>query len=200
MTEPIDDKKSDEQESNQKEDGSPSEAQKTDDWIPKSVFNKTNNQLKDALKLIEEGNKAREEEKNAQLAADNKYEELYKASEAKLEPLQLEAEQATRFREALKAGNEARLARIPEDLQQLIPQFDDPIKMTLWLDTNPNLYAETVKPRAPNLDGGAGGVSSTDLPKVTAKEAELAKNFGMTVEQYAKNKVVDSETSDFETK
>ncbi len=201
MDKPNDDNTEDKQDNDQQEESPPpSEAQNTEHMIPKSRFNEVNDRLKAAEEKLKTDASERQAEKDAQLADDNEYEQLYKAAQEKLEPLKLEAEQAARFREALKAGNEARLARIPEDLQKRIPPFEDPILMGQWLDANADLYVDPAKPRAPKLDGGAGGMSSSDVTKLTAKEVEMAKNFGLTVEEYARGKVGDREQSEFETK
>lgn len=42
------------------------------------------------------------------------------------------------------------------------------------------------KQQAPNLNGGAGGGTGSDLPKLTPEQEAIARNMGVTLEVYAK--------------
>ena len=203
MTTPIDDNtpdKSDKSVGTKQEESASAGTENTEHMIPKNRFNEVNNQLKDALKLIEENKKAREAAATQKLIDDKKWEQLYATSQQEIEPLKLLAEQGARSTERLASDNAARIEGIPDDKRSLIPKFDDPIMMAEWLTDNADLYVDPAKPRAPNLDGGAGGLSTSgDAITLTAKELDMAKNFGLTPEEYARGKVSDKEQSEFET-
>jgi hypothetical protein len=172
----------------------PAEAQKPENMIPQSRFNEINNRNKELIARLDAIEKERKDAEIAQLAADNRYQELYEKTQATVEPLQKQADEAERYRNALTAGNAARLNRIPEDKQNRIPPIDDPIIMGQWLDANADLYTDPVKPTAPSLDGGSGQVGKT-APAISAKHeslADVAASLGYDVDksriaEYAKN-------------
>lgn len=190
MAEPTDDKTQPNTDTGDTpESTTPAEANKTENMIPQSRFKEVINEKNELKKRLEALEKAQEDEKTSRLAADNKYQELYETAQAKLQPLEDEAAKATRFHEALKAGNDARLQRIPEENQNRIPPVDDPIIMGLWLDANADLYTSPTKPIPPKLDGGAGGgASDGEALKLTQAEIDVAKASGMSLADFAKGK------------
>jgi len=53
----------------------------------------------------------------------------------------------------IKTSNDDRIAKLPADMQGLVPDYDDPVKLATWLDANAD---KLTRPAAPNLGNGAG--------------------------------------------
>ena len=123
------------------------------------------------------------------LEQQNKFEELYKASQsrvAELEPLQ---EQVNAFTEQIKARNERTVSNVPESMRSLIPDFgDSPQQLSAWLETNAELLSNT--PNVPKLDGGRGNAGGrTPAQKDVLELSELkrqASNLGVDWRTYAR--------------
>jgi seryl-tRNA synthetase len=160
------------------------ETQKTENMIPQSRFNQVNterNQYKAQLETLQAEQTAAQEKV---LAEQNRWQELFEAEKAKNEGLQSVQEEANQYQEAMKATNQSRIERIPEDKRSLIPDYDNPIKMSAWLDANASLLTVTGKPSPPNLDGGSGaGTNNTDAPLSAAhlRMANRARRAGFDV-------------------
>lgn len=153
----------------------PAEAQTTEThMIPKSRFDEVNQRAKDAEARLAEMQASADTAREAQLREQERYRELYEEAQAKLSTLSTFQETATKYQQALQANNEARLAQIPEDKRLLVPEYDDPVKLSAWLDNATSLLATPSAPKPPKLDGGAGGakVPATGDDKLT--DAQLA--------------------------
>lgn len=106
------------------------------------------------------------------------------AEKASLEPYK---SRAAELEEIIRKGNEALIARIPDDKRGIVPTEYPPEKLRLWLDTN---LALLVKAPAPDLDAGAGngGGSGASMPKLSDEEKRLAAAAGMSEKDYAEMK------------
>ena len=114
-------------------------------------LNNENAKHRTAAKAAE---KAAAEAEAARLAEQGKYKELWEQSRAQLdeyEPMKARLQELT---ERTQQANEARIKAIPESMRGLVPDYDDPFKLSAWLDANSAVFQ---KPQAPSLDAGAGG-------------------------------------------
>lgn len=173
----------------------PPEAKNPEHMIPKSRFDEAlteRNELRERLAALESTKRDEEEQR---LVEQNRYKELYEGRKADIDKLnEIEAEK-TRYAEAFKSSMQSRIERIPEDRRSLIPEYDDPIKLGLWLDRNESLITEPPKPTPPSLDGGSGGGSGTGVAALSANHQslmDLARASGYDIKaddvaQHAKN-------------
>lgn len=162
----------------------PSQAQNSDIMIPKPRFDEINNRYKELQAQLEQLKGERQRQQEQELEEQNKWRELAEQRQAQLEELEAIKSQAERYQQSLQATNDARIQRIPEERQSLIPEYEDPVKLSAWLDQNEALLQETPKPKAPGLDGGSGsgGSSKGDtLPANTEGIADLARQYGLPI-------------------
>lgn len=195
----------DTQEPENKELLAPAGAENTERTVPKERFNEVNEELKRLKKQVEDSEKANRDAQNAALAEQNRYKELYEALQKEVEPLRASAEKASRYESAIAERNQARIASIPKEKQLAVPPLDDPIKLEQWLDNAIPLLMEAPKPKAPNLDGGAGGNAGNGAATVLTGNlqslADVAREMGYSVDnariaQYAKKPQKASNTGD----
>ncbi len=137
-------------------------AETQENMIPHSRFNEVNTELKAAreqLAAFEKAKAAAAQEAEAaqqkQLAEQNRWKELYETETAKIAEFTPYKERWESHVTATAERNTKRLADIPEAMKSLVPEYDDPLKVSKWLDSN--WQTLTAKASSPNLDGGAGG-------------------------------------------
>jgi hypothetical protein len=87
------------------------------------------------------------------------------------------------FREAFIETLGRRIEDIPETDRHRVPDFDDPRKTMSWLDDNRDLFER--ENRAPDTDAGASGDRRQAARELTAEQKEVARQFGITDEEYA---------------
>jgi len=107
-----------------------------------------------AKTLEEQQAKAEAERKAAdakRLAEQGDWQKLAEQREADLQKLQPIQQMAEALQNRIKAGNEARIAKLPDAMQKLVPTGYGVVELSEWLDAN---YDTLVKPTAPNLDPG----------------------------------------------
>ena len=90
----------------------------------------------------------------ARLAEQGKYKELWEKSQAQLNEYEPMKARLSELTERTQQANEARIKAIPDSMKGLVPEYDDPFKLSAWLDANSAVFQ---KPQAPSLDAGAGG-------------------------------------------
>lgn len=167
----------------QQQGGAPSQALNSDIGpVPYPRFKEQNEELKalkaelDALKAEEAGRRTKE------LAEQEKWRELAVELQSKLDAITPEAKRAADLEASLKATVIARVSRLPETVQTLVPEFDDPRSTLGWLDKNEPLL---VRPTAPGLDAGPQGDARPTVT-LTAGQKAAAKLAGISEEQYIK--------------
>lgn len=142
-----------------------------------------NKELADKLEKIEAAQRAESEKK---LQEQNEWKTLYEQEKAAREALSPYKTQAEQLEADIKAENELRLARIPEEKKNLIPDGMSPAALSKYLTKNEALlFGEVQKPQAPRLDGGAGNTGGKGGVKLSDEEIILARSFGMSAEDYA---------------
>lgn len=132
---------------------------------------------------------ARQREEEQRLVDQKKWQELAEKRKRELEEALGYKERLNGMLATLAERNAARIEQVPEDMRNLIPEYDDPAKLAQWLDTS-WAFLTSAKPAAPSLNGGAG----TSAPRVnsvalTDDELKVAAAMGIKPEDYAKWKV-----------
>lgn len=88
------------------------------------------------------------------LAKQGEYQKLAEQRAAEIETLKSRAALADAYETRIKADNQARIAKVPEKLRDMIPEYTDPVKLNEWLVRNGD---KLVAPEAPKLNGGQSG-------------------------------------------
>lgn len=139
----------------------------TEHMIPKSRFDDVNNKYKDAIKRLEaleqtqqEQSEAQQKQREKELAEQNRFKELYEQAQGEIEKLKSVQSEVTRYRESFEQTLKTRLDSIPEERKHLVPEFDDPIKLSAWLDKAMSDLITPAKPTAPRIDGGSGSIAT----------------------------------------
>lgn len=135
-------------------------------------------ELEDAQKLADE----------AKLAEQQKWQELAEQRAAELKEISQYKTRYEEMLESIRASNQKRVESVPENMRSLIPDYDDPARLSSWLDANAALLS--AKPLAPNLNGAAGSGTRPGAAPVILSDDELAiaKKMNLTPEQYAEAK------------
>jgi len=120
------------------------------------------------------------------LKKQGEYQSLAERLQTEVQNLTPHRDRVVALEEILKATNATRVKRIPEHLQSFVPDMT-PENLSKWLDAN---ETKLTTPPAPNLNAGAGGGGGGGniASQLTAEELAIAKQSGLTPEQYAKQK------------
>lgn len=159
----------------------PAEAQTTEHMIPKSRFDDVNTRYKELQARLDDMEKATREAEEQRLIQQNKYQELYEMTKSELDKKQAMEDEVARYRASFENDLRAKLERVPEDKRHLVPEFDDPIKLSDWLTKAGDFLYEQPKPSAPKLDGGSGKGSTPDGKKLSAGQehvSDIARQMG----------------------
>lgn len=118
------------------------------------------------------------------LEEQGEYKPLYEEAKSRLEGYQTLEQRTQSLESVIQAGNEARIAQIPEHMRTLVPEGLTPEGVSKWLDKN--LHVLTVPP-APQTDAGVQGNPAAGV-KLSSEELEAAAIMEMTPEEYAEYK------------
>lgn len=169
------------------ESNTPAGARNTEHMIPKSRFDEINDKYKALAEKLATLEGERQQREAQTLAEQNRFKELYEQTKAQLDALQQVQQTAERFKGSLQATNESRIAQIPEEKRHLVPEFDDPVSLSAWLDrAMPDLVTMTGKPKAPSLDGGSGSPAGSSAPALSSTHdalADVAAQYGYKVDK-----------------
>lgn len=113
-------------------------------------------------------------------AAQAQHQAQLDAALSEIATLQPQAERMTVLDAYVRDAVAVRVAALPAAYRGLVPQYDDPIKMLMWLDANATLLTPL---RAPALDAGVRGDSRA--ARISNAERDIARRFGLTPQQYA---------------
>jgi hypothetical protein len=84
--------------------------------------------------------------------------------------------------ESVSESNKRRVESVPEQMRGLVPDFDDPVKLSNWLDANSQLLTT---PLAPALNGESGsGERPSDSPGLSEEQLQTARRMGLTAKEY----------------
>ena len=138
------------------------------------------------IKLREFEQKQKEAE-DAQLVKQKEWQTLAEKRAANISELEPYQSKYDSMIAAVAESNTRRVESIPETMRQLVPDFDDPLKLAGWLDANSQLLA---KPVAPTVNGSAGSIvrPGDAEPQLSAEELAVARKMGLTAQEYQKEK------------
>lgn len=173
----------------------PAEAQTTDTapaehMIPKSRFDEVNNQLKELKAAQETATQAQEAAKRERLEKQQEFEKLYNETKSQVETLTPYKLQVEGILNQTKERNAERVKAVPKEMQALVPEYDDPLKLATWLDANESVLSK--KQAAPSLDGGVGRTSQNGnaptpdeirerAARLNVSAKHLAEQYGVTL-------------------
>lgn len=139
-------------------------------------YAETSRELSDRLRAIESAQQKRLEEQG-------NYAEIAKQRAAEVESLKPAAERAVALEAIIRESNEEAIKRVPESMRSMIPTDYAPEKLQRWLAMNTALLTKTPPP---DFGAGAGTSGGSKATPLTDEQRQMAKRFGMTEEQYAK--------------
>ena len=105
-------------------------------------------------KRFREVEKAKTDAETAAMAEQGKFKELYQSAKAKADAADALQERLDAITAQAQAANERRIAAISDAMKSLVPEYDDALKLSAWLDANAAVFS---RPTPPPLDGRAGG-------------------------------------------
>lgn len=138
--------------------------------------------LEDRLSALEVSAKELEEKR---LEEQEKWQELAQKRQQEIEALRPKASVAEEQEKSLQAFLNAQIEEIPENMRSLIPEQLTTMQKLNWLATNRSLLT---KPVGPDIGAGTRGAGSSGAVKLTPEEQQVARMFGYSDEEYAKNK------------
>ena len=153
--------------------------------IPKSRHDEVleqNRKLSESLAAIETERKAETEKR---LAEQNQWKELAEKRGAELADAQAKAAQVDEYEQALSDLFDKQMAESPEDKRGLVPAYGTTKQRLEWISINRALL---VAPQPFSIGAGRQGGADNQPINLSPEEAEVARKFGMTPEEYAKNK------------
>lgn len=89
--------------------------------------------------------------------------------------LQQAQSEITAFRSSVKESNDRRITDIPERYRSMVPEYDDPVKVSQWLDANAGAF----KAELPGTDAGQHGPTPPAGVKLSAEEHRAAQLLGI---------------------
>ena len=165
----------------------PAEVKIPEHMIPKSRLDEVlgkNRELESRLAAVEKN--AKDNVANM-LKEQGKFKELYEQTLKELAEAQPLAIQAHESERTLQMVLQAQTDELPEHLRVLVPEALSTQQKLEWLARNKTLL---IKPKAFDIGAGrtgGGAPEGADL-KLTEEELTIAKNFGLTPEEYVKYK------------
>jgi phage I-like protein len=159
---------------------------KAENMVPQSRLNEMaerNRQLQERLDATE---KERQEQLEAQLAKQGEWKEIAEQRAQKLAELQPKADQLDSYEQTLKKVLDSEIATLPEEYQDVVPESLTTQQKLDWLAKNKSKFM-----KAEPFDIGAGQKGTKQIKKpdeLTDDEKKVAKAFGVSEEEYAKNK------------
>lgn len=129
--------------------------------------------------------KAQQEAERKRLEEDQKYKELYEKTQAELSTLKPKAEQVDAAEKTMSDILAAQIEELPEDFRDVVPDGLSTKQKLDWLAKNKSKFM-----KAEPFDIGAGkrGNRPDKKTELSAEERQIAADFGMTEEEYAKHK------------
>jgi len=153
--------------------------------IPKSRFDEVNTEYKRLKAAMEQQSAEQKAAADKRLAEQNEWKTLAEQHAARIAELEPLAQAAKSAQEALAATVQARIERLPEDVRDMVPDFEDARKTLAWLDANePRL----ISPVAPDTDAGKRGDGGGATAKLNDTERYIAERLGLKLEDFAEEK------------
>lgn len=112
---------------------------------------------------------AQKEAEEKRLQEQGEFKTLAEQRAAEIEALKATAAKAEALEGRIKAANDARIAKVPEAMRTLIPDYDV-VKLSEWLDAN---LDKLTKPAAPDFDAGKSGERGGQQPIIDPLSVRL---------------------------
>lgn len=156
------------------------------DWAQKHIRELRQQAKERRLALKKAEDEAREREQ-IRLQEEGNWKQLAENAQKELARTKPYEERANALDAIIRARNDALIAQLPEHLRKAVPTDYPPEKLHSWLDATVPILT---KPTAPDLNQGAGGSGggTKQTPQLSEEEKRIAKAFGLSEEDYAKNK------------
>ena len=139
-----------------------------------------------SAKRAEALEKAAQDAETRRLKESENYKELYEAAETKIASLTPQAERLGVYEQTLQETLDESILAIPEDKRSLIPDELTVDQKLKWINRN---RAHLSKAQPMNVGAGVrGGGESSTTADLTHEEMQMARAFGVSPEEYAKNK------------
>lgn len=132
--------------------------------------------------------KAQQEAERKRLEESAEYEKLYKSTLTELTTIKPKADQVDAYEKTLTGILEREITELPEDMRDVVPDGLSTQAKLDWLAKHKQKFM-----KAEPFDIGAGkrGVKPEKKPELTAEERQIAADYGMSDEEYAKFKDKD---------
>jgi hypothetical protein len=153
--------------------------------IPKSRLDEEIQKRKDLEKRLAAQEKAGQEAETKRLKEAEDYKALYEKTAAELSDAKPKAEKLEAYETTLKETLASAVEEIPADRRGLIPDELSTEAQLRWISRNRALLS-----KSPTFDIGAGkkGGGAQKSVELTQDELDVARNFGMNPDDYARYK------------
>lgn len=138
--------------------------------------------IEERLQLLEKASKDAEIKR---LKETEDYRGLYEKAEKELAEVKPRAAIADEGEKTLRFVLESQIAELPESMRGLVPDELTTQQKLQWLSKNKALL---VKPKPVDIGAGKTGGQAAQGADLTPEEIEMARQFGMKTEDYAKYK------------
>lgn len=155
-------------------------------YVPQSVFSEQQKRLRAAEERIAAMEAEQKAETDKRLTEQSQFKELAEKRGRELAEAQAEAAKLTSMEKVLQDVLASQVAALPEDKRALVPDDLTTQQKLTWLAKNAAILKA---PAAFDIGAGRGAGGGGDRGvNLTPEELAVAKAFGMTPEEYAKNK------------
>lgn len=157
---------------------------KTENMIPKSRLDEVIAQRDAAQRKAEALEKAQQDAEKKRLEEASEYKKLYETTQTELSSLKPKAEQVEAYEKTLQEILEAQVAELPEEFKDIVPDGLSTKQKLDWLAKNKSKFM-----KAEPFDIGAGkrGVKPDKKTELTPEQKEMARQYGLSEEEYAKH-------------
>lgn len=138
--------------------------------------------MEERLALLEQASKDAETKR---LKETEDYRKLYEDAEKELSTIKPRAAIAEESEKTLRTVLESQVAELPENMRGLIPAELSTQQQLQWLSKNKGLL---IKPKPQDIGAGKTGGGAPAGTDLTPEEIEVARQFGVKPEDYAKYK------------
>jgi len=150
-------------------------------------FKELTQAAKDAKTRADALEKAAQDQEREALEKQQNYQKLYEKAQAEITSLKPKAEQLDSMEKTLSSLLDAEIKSLPEQFQDVVPDGLTTQQKLDWLSKN---KVKFVKPEGFDIGAGKNGAKENKqkATELTPEEKQLARDFGMTEEEYFKNK------------
>lgn len=129
--------------------------------------------------------KAQQEAERKRLEEVQDYKKLYESTLASVTELKPKAEQVETYEKTLQVILAREIEELPEEFRDIVPDGLSTQQKLDWLSKN---KAKLNKPTPFDIGAGKTGIKQAKTTELTPEEKQVARQFGMTEEEYAKAK------------